>query len=150
MAGRTYRYMTKQPMYPFGFGLSYTRFNYSTGGLDRLEANRGEPLTVEVSIKNTGTIAGDEVVQLYVSDPDAANGAPISSLRGFERVRLEAGESRTVSFTIDDEVLEMADAQGKFAVEPGDYRITVGGSSPGTRSLELGAPKPAEYVLTVK
>jgi beta-glucosidase len=93
---------------------------------------------------------GEEVVQLYVSDLEASVDAPISSLRGFGRVRLEPGESWQISFSIIDDILKIADEEGNFILEPGEFKITIGGASPGARSLELGAPKPAEFILSVR
>lgn len=148
MAGRTYRYMTKEPMFPFGFGLSYTSFSYSAADTE-IEMNAGEEITVEVTIRNDGQVAGEEVVQLYVSDLEASVTVPLSSLKDFRRVHLEPGESKTLSFTIGNEQLSIIDDDGKSILEPGEFRITVGGSSPGSRSLDLGASSPAEIVLSV-
>ncbi len=149
MAGRTYRYMTKDPMYPFGFGLSYSRFSYEATDVDILNMNAGEEINIEVTISNKGVLAGEEVVQLYVTDLEASVDMPISSLKGFKRVYLESGESKEVSFSVNEKMLQMVNDEGKFILEPGEFKITIGGSSPGSRSLELGAAEPVEIMVSV-
>jgi beta-glucosidase len=149
MKGRTYRYMSKEPMYPFGFGLSYTTFSYEPIKTE-LEIKAGEEATIEVRLTNTGNQAGDEVVQLYITDLESSVVVPISSLKGFRRVHLEPGETMTVPFTITEKELQLVNDEGRSILEPGEFRITIGGSSPGSRSLELGAPRPAEILLSVR
>ncbi len=149
MAGRTYRYMTKVPMFPFGFGLSYSAFSYEANDVDILSLSAGEEVNIEVTVSNKGAMAGEEVVQLYVTDLEASVDVPISSLKGFRRIYLEPGESKQVSFKVDEKVLQMVNEEGKFVLEPGEFKISIGGSSPGSRSLELGAPDPAEIILAV-
>jgi beta-glucosidase len=149
MAGRTYRYMTIDPMYPFGFGLSYSPFSYEATDVDILSINAGEEINIEVTVSNKGELAGEEVVQLYVTDLEASVDMPISSLKGFQRVYLEPGESKQVSFRVNEKMLQMVNEEGKFILEPGEFRISIGGSSPGSRSLELGAPEPVEIMLAV-
>ena len=107
-------------------------------------------LTASVSVSNQGDLAGEEVVQLYVSALDASSRAPLSSLKAFERVFVGPGESATVKFTVTPEMLEIIDDTGKAVVERGRFRLTVGGASPGGRAVALGAPKPAEAVVTVE
>jgi beta-glucosidase len=149
MKGRTYRYMTRDPMYPFGFGLSFSRFGYKAEGADRIGINRGDEPDIEVTVTNHGTLPGDEVVQLYVSDLEASTYVPVAALKGFQRISLKPGESKTVRFTITEEMLEMVNDLGEPVLEPGEFRITIGGSSPGSRSLELGAAEPVEIMLSV-
>lgn len=149
MAGRTYRYMTKQPIFPFGFGLSYAAFTYGSSDADILSLQAGEEINIEVTVTNNGEWAGEEVVQLYVTDLEASVDVPISSLKGFKRVFLEPGESQKIGFTVDEKMLQLVNEDGKFILEPGEFRITIGGSSPGSRSLELGAPEPVEILLAV-
>jgi beta-glucosidase len=149
MAGRTYRYMTREPMFPFGFGLSYAPFSYTADDVDILTMQPGEKINIEVTVSNHGTLAGEEVVQLYVTDLEASVDVPLSSLKGFQRIYLEPGASREVSFTVDEQMLQLVNEEGKFMLEPGEFRITIGGSSPGARSLELGAPEPVEILLQV-
>jgi beta-glucosidase len=100
-------------------------------------------------VSNKGEFAGEEVVQLYVTDLEASVNVPFSSLKGFQRVYLEPDESKQVSFTVDEKMLQMVNQEGKFILEPGEFKITIGGSSPGSRSLELGAPDPVEIMIVV-
>jgi beta-glucosidase len=150
MKGRTYRYMTKEPLYPFGFGLSTTTFSY--GGLDLSQDTMAvnEALTARVVVSNEGARSGEEVVQLYVSALDASADAPLASLKGFQRVAIEPGRSETVEFAVTADMLAVVNDEGESVVEPGRYRLMVGGASPGARALDLGAPRPAEAVITVQ
>ncbi|MCK4855677.1 MAG: fibronectin type III-like domain-contianing protein, partial [Bacteroidales bacterium] len=91
----------------------------------------------------------EEVVQLYVTDLEASVDMPFSSLKGFQRIYLEPGESKQVSFRVNEKMLQMVNEEGRFILEPGEFRISIGGSSPGSRSLELGAPEPVEIMLAV-
>ncbi len=134
MKDRTYRYFTGKPLYPFGYGLSYTKFSYSNLTLPQTEIAAGDPLRAEVTVTNTGHVAGDEVVQLYLNFPDVA-GAPRIALRGFQRVHLEPGASQTVSFELGRRDLSMVTENGNPIVAQGDYTISIGGGQPDT-----GAP----------
>lgn len=131
MEGRTYRYFRGQPLYPFGHGLSYTRFAYSGLRLSRQELGASEKLQASLGVKNVGTRDGDEVVQLYVRDVASALPAPIRELRGVERVPLAAGASRRVSFTLvpERDVARYDEGRKAFTVEPGEFEIEVGASS---------------------
>jgi beta-glucosidase len=140
LQGRGYRYATVDPLYPFGFGLSYTRFRYGAVKLSRRRIETGQSVTASVSVTNVGARRGDEVVQLYVGTDV---GGPRWSLRAFRRVSLAPKRSTTVRFEIDERTMAFADERGQRVVPPGEYRIFVGGASPGARSLELGAAKPA-------
>ncbi len=130
MKGRTYRYFTGQPDYAFGHGLSYTRFCY-TGLAGPATVQAGRPVTLSVTLRNDGAVAGDEVAQLYVQ-PEQQPDLPRRSLKGFERVRLAPGETRQLRFTLDPRDLAFADARGVMQVTPGTYRIWVGGGQEGT------------------
>ena len=149
MQGRTYRYAVEEPLFPFGFGLSYTQFSYDSIQLSASEVAKGESLTVKVTVSNNGDRDAEEVVQLYLSDLEASAVAPLYSLKGFQRVALKAGESQSVSFDVTPAMMEMIDNGGNAVLEPGEFKISVGGSSPGKRSQELGAPAPVEAVFTV-
>jgi len=130
MSGRTYRYFSKEVLYPFGFGLSYTSFAYDTIKLNKKEILANESLIASVVIKNTGTYAGDEVVQLYISNPGSKRIHAIKSLKGFRRINLKAGESKTVNFAISADLLSNFDEKANaFLVEPGEYKILIGKSS---------------------
>jgi beta-glucosidase len=131
MKGRTYRYFEGDPLYPFGHGLSYTRFQYSDLRLDREILGPKDSLEVSLRLQNTGARAGHEVVQLYARKLDPKLEVPLKELRGFERVLLKPGEQRRVAFRLTPaEALTHFDEAAKaFAVEPGEYEIQVGASS---------------------
>jgi len=131
MAGRTYRYFKGKPLYPFGYGLSYTTFKYSDLKMPQQPVDAGSPVDADVTVTNTGSRAGDEVVQLYLNFPDV-KGAPAVALRGFQRIHLEAGESRSVHFELKDRDLGMVTEEGNPIVAPGEYTISVGGGQPDT------------------
>jgi len=131
MKNRTYRYFTGRPLYPFGYGLSYTTFRYSGLTLPQQEIEAGDPLQAEVTVTNTGHVAGDEVVQLYLNFPDVA-GAPRIALRGFRRIHLEPGASEKVDFELKRRDLSMVTENGNPIVAQGDYTISIGGGQPNT------------------
>ena len=135
MKNRTYRYYTGTPLYPFGYGLSYTSFAYSNLKLSAKSARAGEPVTVEATVTNTGRSRGDEVAELYLtpSGPDA----PVRELRGFKRISLAPGASSTVHFILDSRDLSTVAQDGSRAVIPGSYKIYLGGSQPGGPSKGL-------------
>jgi beta-glucosidase len=150
MKGRTYRYFEGEPLYPFGYGLSYTQFRYSKLELDRTAVPAGERLTVSVDVTNTGKRDGDEVVQLYLGRLSAPAHAPIRQLAGFLRVSLTAGETRRVSLAVTDRQMSLVDDSGRRILEPGGFRIFVGGRQPDPRSKELSgtAVLDAEFEVT--
>ena len=150
MKGRTYRYMTEEPLYPFGFGLSYTRFEYSDLQFDQTEIARGDSLNVSLSLHNHGDRDSAEIVQFYLSDLHASTTVPLHHLVGFERVNLKAGESCSVKFTLTPEMMSFYNDDGKLTLEPGEFRLEVGGCSPGQRGQELGASKPVSAVFELK
>jgi beta-glucosidase len=150
MNGRTYRYMTEEPLYPFGFGLSYSRFEYSDLRLDNTNLALGESLNVTLTLTNRGESDSAEVAQYYLSDLYASTIVPLHHLVGFERVVLKAGESRRLQFTITPNMMSFYNDEGKLTVEPGEFRLAVGGCSPSERGLILGAPKPLTAVFEVK
>ena len=131
MEGKTYRYFKGEPLYPFGYGLSYTTFKYDglKLGSKRYAAGRNVELSVEV--QNTGARAGDEVVQLYVTDAVASAPAPVRALKGVRRVHLKPGERRRVSFTLTPRDLSLVDERGRRLLEPGEFRVSIGGKQPG-------------------
>jgi len=131
MKNRTYRYFTGQPLYPFGYGLSYSKFEYSNLMLATSQLNAGDPLGVEVEVKNASEREGDEVAQLYLSFPDTP-GAPQRALRGFQRIHLGAGETRHVEFKLNARDLSLVNEAGDREVPAGAYRVFVGGGQPGT------------------
>ncbi len=149
MEGRTYRYMTQEPLVPFGFGLSYSRFEYADLVLEKSAVGAGESLGVRVKVSNTGQRAAAEVAQFYLSDLEASVPVPLHHLVGFERVFLQPGESRTLRFALTPEMMSFVDEQGRLRLEAGAFRLEVGGCSPGKRGLELGAPTPVTAVFRV-
>ncbi|MGH8182774.1 MAG: glycoside hydrolase family 3 C-terminal domain-containing protein [Rhodanobacteraceae bacterium] len=131
MQGRTYRYFTGTPLYPFGYGLSYTTFAYAGAALSATTLQAGATLKVSAEVRNTGKRAGDEVVEVYLDYPQGLALAPRHALVGFRRVHLEPGQSRYVDFELSPRDLSSVDAAGVRAVEPGRYRVFVGGGQPG-------------------
>lgn len=131
MQGRTYRYFKGKPLFPFGYGLSYTHFTYSNLKLDRTTLGPDGHLRVTLSVKNTGRRAGDEVVQLYLHALGEPHARAVKSLRGFQRISLQPGEQRSVSFDITPQTdLHYYDAaRHAYAVDPGRYQVQVGASS---------------------
>jgi beta-glucosidase len=128
MAGRTYRYFRGEPLYPFGYGLSYTTFSYRNLTVPKAAAT-GDPVKVSVEVRNTGRVPGEEVVELYLKS--AAGGAPLRSLEGFGRVALAPGQSRVVEFTIAPRQFALAGSDGRLSIQPGTFEIAVGGKQPG-------------------
>ncbi|MGB8477452.1 MAG: glycoside hydrolase family 3 C-terminal domain-containing protein [Acidobacteriaceae bacterium] len=133
MKNRTYRYFQGKPLYPFGYGLSYTTFAFSNLTLPQNQIAAGDPLTASATVTNTGRVAGDEVAQLYLRFP-GVTGAPRIALRGFQRVYLEPGASQTVTFRLNKRDLSMVTEDGNSIVAPGDYTISIGGGQPDTGS----------------
>ncbi len=129
MANRTYRYFKGNPLYGFGYGLSYTTFAYSNLKLSTTNLHAGDTLTVEADVKNTGNRAGEEVAELYLTSPHT-NVSPNIVLDGFTRVSLAPGETKHVTFTLDPRTRSQVDEKGTRAVTPGSYRVTVGGAQP--------------------
>ncbi|WP_321376212.1 glycoside hydrolase family 3 C-terminal domain-containing protein [uncultured Draconibacterium sp.] len=130
MAGRTYRYFSDEPLYPFGYGLSYTKFEYSDLQIPE-NINAGEPVRVSVTVKNAGNYNGDEVVQIYISDEKGSTPRPIHQLSEFKRIHLKSGESKKLEFTLDPYLFSMINNKSERVIEPGWFTISVGGKQPG-------------------
>jgi beta-glucosidase len=143
MTKRTYRYFTGDPLYPFGYGLSYSKFEYSNLKLSTSALQAGDPLGVEVDVKNASQRAGDEVVELYVNFPKLA-GSPLRALRGFTRVHVDAGAQQHVKLQLQPRDLSYVNEAGDRLVGAGDYTISVGGGQPGTPAAK------AETHLTIR
>jgi beta-glucosidase len=131
MENRTYRYFHGTPLFPFGYGLSYTRFAYSGLQLPEDTVRAGEPVRVESTVKNTGAVAGDEVVEVYLTQPSGFE-TPLRKLVGFERLHLEPGTSAQVGITLDPRSLGQVDEAGNRVILPGEYTVSFGGAQPGT------------------
>jgi beta-glucosidase len=131
MEGRTYRYFKGEPLYPFGHGLSYTTFKYDKLKLNSKRYTTSQNVELSVEVQNTGARAGDEVVQLYVTDAEASAPAPTRALKGVRRIHLKAGERRRVSFTLTPRDLTLVDERGRRLLEPGEFRVSIGGKQPG-------------------
>ena len=145
MRGRTYRYLAEKPLYGFGFGLSYTSFAYDNLKIAPASARAGDPVTVEGDVKNTGAMAGDEVVELYLKQPSVFE-TPLRVLAGFKRVHLGPGESVHVSLTIDPRSLGQVDKYGNRVIMPGEYTVSLGGAQPQeATSVQIG-----KFTLTGK
>jgi beta-glucosidase len=136
MKGRTYRYFAGQPLWPFGYGLSYTTFRYSDLTLPRAPLEAGQPLDASVRVTNAGKVAGDEVVQLYLKFPGVA-GAPVRALRGFQRIHLAPGASRIVRFHLRPRDMSMVTEEGDIIVARGTYTVSIGGGQPGTGAASV-------------
>ena len=130
MKGRTYRYFTGEPLYPFGYGLSYTTFRYSNLRLPESSLTPADSVTVSVDVQNTGDRDGEEVVELYLSHINAAMPVPIRSLEGLKRVFLKSGKNATLSFTLEPRQLSVIDSLNRRIVMPGEVEISVGGGQP--------------------
>ena len=129
MQGRTYRYFADKPLYGFGFGLSYTTFAYKDLKIASPSVKAGDPVTVEADVQNTGARAGDEVVQLYLTQPRGFE-TPLRVLAGFKRVHVAAGQSAHVSLTIDPRFLGQVDEKGTRVIMPGEYTVSLAGAQP--------------------
>jgi beta-glucosidase len=134
MEGRTYRYFEGKPLYPFGYGLSYTTFSFSDLSIPQATVNAGDPVEAEVTVTNTGKVAGDEVAELYLKFPEA-KGAPNIALRGFQRIHLDPGQSKKLHFVLKNRDLGMVTEDGHSIIAEGDYTMAIGGGQP-----DRGAP----------
>jgi beta-glucosidase len=137
MKGRTYRYLEREPLYPFGYGLSYTRFAYSDIQLSKSRVEFQDTVEISAEVENVGECRGDEVVQLYLKCLDAPFVVPHHQLRGFERIPLAPGERRRMVFLLTTRDLSQIDDRGARVFQPGRYRVSVGGSQPDERSGDL-------------
>jgi beta-glucosidase len=149
MAGRTYRFAKKEPLFPFGFGLGYgkVRFESLVLGADALKADG--TLKARVKIQNAGNHPVLETVQCYLQAPRTIANAPRAALIDFKKVSLKPNGSAEVEFNLAADAFKQVDEQGNRAWLPGSYTITVGAASPGTRAEALGAPKPVTAALTL-
>ncbi|HET7117504.1 MAG TPA: glycoside hydrolase family 3 C-terminal domain-containing protein [Hanamia sp.] len=150
MQNRTYRYFKGLPLYPFGFGLSYTKFDYSNLRLSKTKIKKNESVNAEVTVTNSGKIKSDEVVQLYLTHIESGKDIPLYSLKGFKRISLAPGTSEKVKFKITPAMMALVNEDGKSVLNSGKIKISIAGSLPSARSEELGAAKPVESILSVE
>jgi beta-glucosidase len=142
MKGRTYRYMTEKPLYPFGFGLSYTTFRFNSINLSSSSISAGGCVKAKVTVTNTGKRDAEEVVQLYISREKRGADEPFASLKGFKRVFIPAGKAKTVEFDLFSAVFETISAEGESVLLPGSYSVIASDAAPAPVSVEKGAPAP--------
>jgi beta-glucosidase len=121
--------VSNSPLYPFGYGLSYTNFSYGDIKLSKNQMSTTERIIASVTVTNTGNYDGEEVVQLYIVDPVASIAQPVKKLKGFQKIFLKKGESRQVNFTIGKEELSFYNSDLKWIAEPGDFKVQIGTNS---------------------
>lgn len=139
MAGRTYKYMTKEPLYPFGYGLTYSKLNISDLNIDSKKIKKGNMPQIRATLTNIGNRKLEDVIQLYISLKDNDENVPISSLKDFKRISLNPGESKVLEFTLGEDAFNFTDIKGVMKRHKGNAEIILGNASPGKRSLDLGA-----------
>ncbi|AXT60521.1 glycoside hydrolase family 3 protein [Aquimarina sp. AD10] len=142
MKGRTYKYMVKEPLYPFGFGLSYTKFEYNNIVVD-------SDLNISAEVTNTGNIAAEEVIQLYISSPLAGKEDPIYDLKSFKRELLKPGETKKIVFKFSQNSLNQFNENGEEILRKGNYKVYIGGALPSQRSQDLGATPSISTEITI-
>jgi beta-glucosidase len=149
MENRTYRYMKQEALYPFGYGLSYSKFEYSSLSLDQTNIDLGQDVNVSVVVKNVGNYEADEVVQLYLKDVEASVRVPNWELKGVKRISLKPGEEVKLDFTVAARQMALIDNDGRCVLEPGLFELFVGGSQPDSRSEKLTGQKVLKAEFTV-
>jgi beta-glucosidase len=150
MAGRTYRYMDQEPLYPFGFGLTYSSFSFSEPSISRGVIKTGKTVKLTTTVSNTGSTESENVVQVYVSRIDDTILTPLFTLKKMERISLKPGESKELYFEIPSEMLETINEEGVSVLEKGFYKIYIGTSLPTQRSIDLGSDKYVSASLKVR
>ena len=129
MKGRTYRYMKEEPLYPFGHGLSYTKFEYSDLKISNTKISQGETVKAYIRISNVGEVSSDDVILMYIKDIEASVDVPNKSLKGIKRITLNSTESTIVEFDITSNMLELIDNNGNKKLEKGEFEIIIGEQS---------------------
>ena len=148
MKGRTYRYIEKEPLYPFGYGLTYGDVEVIDGKLMN-QVTADSDIEVEVTVENKGNRATEEVIQLYIKDLESPLAVRNHSLCGFKRVFLEPGEKKTLSFTVANRAMTVVDEVGERHIDSRNFKIFAGISQPDDRSRALTGKKPAEINVTL-
>ena len=133
--------VSNDPLYPFGYGLSYTNFQYGELKLDKTSIGADETLTVSIDVTNTGDSKGKEVIQLYIRDMVGSITRPVKELKGFQKVEFEAGETKTITFKITTEDLKFYNYNLDYVLEPGEFQIMVGGNSRDVKSKNFEVVK---------
>ncbi|WP_204263123.1 glycoside hydrolase family 3 C-terminal domain-containing protein [Spongiivirga citrea] len=147
MKGKTYRYFKGDPLYEFGYGLSYTSFKYSNLQVQEV-IEAGNDVRVTVDVENVGGLDGEEVIQIYVQNPNADAYNPHKTLSGFDRVSFKSGEKKTLSFNIDKDQLSIVNNKGEKVVQPGTYQLSVGGSQPSENRIKNGTVITKEITIS--
>jgi beta-glucosidase len=148
MANRTYRYFNGEALYPFGYGLSYTKFDYANAHVQDPSIPADGTALISAEVSNRGPMAGDEVVQLYLTHPGVA-GAPIRALEGFQRIHLERGQKKTVTFRLRDRDLGIVDEEGKHRIVAGPVQVWIGGGQPDVRNgLQTATGVSTQFTIT--
>ncbi len=150
MQGRTYKYMTEEPMFPFGFGLTYSKTEIGNLVIEDTSLKRKQSLKVSVEVANIGDFDIDEVVQLYVNPENATGGIPLKTLKAFQRISLKKGEKKTINFEVASEDLMVINTKGEKVWRKGKYNVVIGNASPGDLSEKLGAVFANEITITLK
>jgi beta-glucosidase len=150
MKGRTYRYITEKPLYPFGFGLSYTSFCFDSIELNTSSVSAGGSIKAAVKISNTGKYDADEVVQIYITKDKRTEDEPIASLKSFRRVFVKAGKSIKVEFELPASAFETVNAEGEYTLAPGSYTVIAANAAPVPVSAEKGASPPVSAKINLK
>jgi len=149
MKGRTYRYMTEKPLYPFGFGLSYTSFRFDSIKMSASSIAAGGSVKAVVTVSNTGKYNAEEVVQIYISKDERRKDDPVASLRDFRRISIPAGKSQTIEFELPSSAFETVNAEGEYVLLPGSYNVIAADAAPIPVSTEKGAPAPVSAKIKV-
>jgi beta-glucosidase len=150
LKGRTSRYMTETPLYPFGFGLSYTSFRFDSVEATSPVVAAGGSVKLKVAVSNTGKRDAEEVVQIYVTRDGRSGDEPIASLKGFKRVKVAAGKTAAVEIELPASAFETVNAGGESVLLPGTYTVTAANAAPVPAALEKGAAKPVTVKISVK
>jgi len=153
MKGRTYRYMTEKPQYPFGFGLSYTTFRFETITLSAPVIKQGQTVKAAVTVTNTGKYDADEVVQIYVSrkgENDPLIFEPLSSLRDFRRIFIPAGKTEKVEFDLPASAFETVNDKGEYKLVPGTFTVIAADAAPVSVAVEKSAPAPVTASVRIE
>jgi beta-glucosidase len=149
MKGRTYRYMKEKPLYPFGFGLSYTSFRFDSIKMSAPVIAAGGSVKAVVTISNTGKYEAEEVVQIYITKIERRADDPVAALRDFRRISIPAGKSQTIEFELPSSAFETVNAEGEYVLLPGFYNVIAADAAPVPVSTERGAPAPVSAKVKV-